>query len=69
MQPVRPGGSCPDLDNAVSGVRTFLSLMDPSLDKVGLALLPPALDSTRQGELHVQAVAGNSNRTPGGPRP
>ena len=37
---------CPDLANAKEGVRTFLELLDPSLDKVGLALTPPVLDQS-----------------------
>src|SRR3712207_2768099 len=30
--------NCPDLDNVRTGVRAFLSVMDPGYDKVGLAL-------------------------------
>jgi Putative Tad-like Flp pilus-assembly len=33
--------NCTDLQNAKAGVETFLKLLDPSLDKVGLALFPP----------------------------
>lgn len=33
---------CVDLNNARSGISTFLTLLDPSLDHVGLAVLPPA---------------------------
>lgn len=36
--------NCTDLRNAKSGVETFLSLLDPSLDKVGLALFPPVVE-------------------------
>jgi Flp pilus assembly protein TadG len=39
-------GSCShgtDIDAAKDGVSTFLSLMDPKLDRVGLAVLPPAV--------------------------
>jgi hypothetical protein len=44
-----PGQSdpnCTDLNNARNGIRTFVSMLDPSLDKVGLALTPPALDQS-----------------------
>jgi Flp pilus assembly protein TadG len=36
--------ACTDLNNAKNGIRTFLSFMDPTLDKVGLAVFPPALN-------------------------
>lgn len=36
--------ACTDLNNAKNGIRTFLSYMDPALDKVGLAVFPPALN-------------------------
>ncbi len=36
--------SCRDLNAAKDGVRTFLKFMDPSIDKVGLALFPPVLN-------------------------
>src|SRR5581483_728053 len=34
--------ACTDLNNARSGMLTFLSFMDPTLDRVGLVVLPPA---------------------------
>jgi Putative Flp pilus-assembly TadE/G-like len=34
--------SCADLNNARNGMKTFLGLMDPEQDHVGLAVLPPA---------------------------
>jgi uncharacterized membrane protein len=34
--------SCTDLNNARSGMKTFLNLMDPQMDRVGLVVLPPA---------------------------
>jgi hypothetical protein len=34
--------SCTDLNNAKSGIRTFLQIMHPAFDKVGLAVFPPA---------------------------
>jgi hypothetical protein len=37
----QPNG-CVDLTNARNGITSFLDLMDPSLDHVGLAVLPPA---------------------------
>ncbi len=38
--------NCTDLKNARAGVRSFVSNLDPSIDKVGLALFPPALDAS-----------------------
>jgi hypothetical protein len=40
------GGSCTtgrDIDAAKEGVSTFISLMDPKLDRLGLAVLPPVI--------------------------
>jgi hypothetical protein len=34
--------ACTDLNNARNGMKTFLRLMDPEQDHVGLAVLPPA---------------------------
>jgi hypothetical protein len=34
--------ACTDLNNARSGMKTFLSYLDPKLDWVGLTVLPPA---------------------------
>jgi hypothetical protein len=34
--------TCPDLKNAKTGMETFISLLDPTIDRVGLAVLPPA---------------------------
>ena len=36
--------ACTDLANAKQGIRTFLGFMDPTLDKVGLAVFPPAIN-------------------------
>ena len=33
---------CPDLANAKQGVRDFIAFMDPTIDKIGLAVFPPA---------------------------
>jgi hypothetical protein len=38
--------NCTDLKNAREGIETFVSMLDPAMDKVGLALTPPVLDST-----------------------
>jgi hypothetical protein len=38
--------SCTDLNNAKEGIRTFIGFMDPNYDKVGLAVLPPARNSS-----------------------
>lgn len=38
-----PSG-CTDLTNAKTGIRTFLGFMDPTLDRVGLAVFPPAIN-------------------------
>jgi hypothetical protein len=39
----RPSGSCVDMGKAKSAIRTFLLLMDPMIDRVGLAVSPPAV--------------------------
>jgi hypothetical protein len=33
---------CPDLASAKQGVRDFIAFMDPTIDKIGLAVFPPA---------------------------
>jgi hypothetical protein len=38
--------NCTDLKNARAGVRAFVQNLDPSIDKVGLALTPPVLDQS-----------------------
>ena len=38
--------NCTDLNNARNGIRSFVSNLDPSIDKVGLALTPPVLDGS-----------------------
>jgi hypothetical protein len=40
------GNNMSDLRRAKDGVKAFLHLLDPSLDRVGLALLPPVLDQS-----------------------
>jgi hypothetical protein len=37
---------CIDMQNARNGIKTFVQFLDPSIDKVGLALFPPALDAS-----------------------
>jgi len=49
MCDVTTGGKCRDLTNAVNGIKTFLGFMDPTLDEVGLAVFPPALDNNLCG--------------------
>lgn len=36
-----PDPACTDMNNAREGMKTFLALLDPSMDHVGLAVLPP----------------------------
>jgi hypothetical protein len=38
----RPDPACSDMENARAGMKTFLGFMNPALDHVGLAVLPPA---------------------------
>jgi len=40
--------SCRDLTNAKQGVRDFIAFMDPTIDKIGLAVFPPASSSSAQ---------------------
>jgi Putative Flp pilus-assembly TadE/G-like/von Willebrand factor type A domain len=40
--------SCTDLNNARNGIKTFLQLMDPAKQWVGLAVLPPASSSSNR---------------------
>ena len=62
--PSGPLGSCPDLDNAVSGIQTFLQLMDPTLDKVGLAVTPPLLNKDMRVNCTYRPWDGTSNPNP-----
>jgi hypothetical protein len=63
----RPDGSvqndpsCTDLRNAKDGVRTFLSYLDPSLDKVGLAFLPPVRSPDFYNHCPYTPWQGNGN--------
>jgi hypothetical protein len=46
--------SCADLNNAKKGLRDFIAYMDPALDKIGLAVLPPAATMALRCALPVQ---------------
>jgi hypothetical protein len=63
--PGSPDPACTDLNNAKNGVRTFLQFMDPTLDKVGLALFPPALNRSFVATCPYTPWQGN----PSGPLP
>ena len=39
--------TCPDMNNAKDGLRTFLGYFDPNMAHVGFAVLPPAVDPSR----------------------
>ena len=39
--------TCPDMNNAKDGLRTFLGYFDPNMAHVGFAVLPPAANVTR----------------------
>ena len=54
--------NCTDLKNARDGIRTFVSMLDPSIDKVGLALTPPVLDQLDL-ELRQPVGSGTSRGT------
>jgi hypothetical protein len=41
----QPKNNCTDLNAARAGMRTFLSFFDPTIDKIGLALTPPAVNA------------------------
>lgn len=53
--------SCRDLNNAKAGLRAFLMGMDASIDRVGLAILPPATGTTRSSECSTASLTGNYN--------
>jgi len=63
--PGQPDSNCTDLNNAKNGIRTFLQFMDPALDKVGLAVFPPALDRSWVATCPYKPWQGN----PAGPTP
>ena len=47
-QPYGNPAGCTDLTNAKNGISTFLALMKPQYDHVGLAVLPPVADASTQ---------------------
>ena len=56
----KPDPACTDMENARNGMRTFLSFMNPALDHVGLAVLPPATSlasQVRSAESHRATTA------------
>lgn len=53
--------ACTDLNRAKVGVQTFLTFMDPTIDKVGLALFPPALDQSWVADCPYTPWRGTSN--------
>ncbi len=56
--------NCTDLNRAKDGIRTFLTFMDPTLDKVGLALTPPTVDASMISRCPFKPWNGNSNPNP-----
>ena len=56
--------ACTDLNRAKQGIRTFLTFMDPSLDKVGLALTPPTINAQMISRCPYTPWNGNSNPNP-----
>ena len=48
--------SCPDLTNAREGLKTFLSYMDPTTQRVGLGVLPPGARTHHVGEVRRAAA-------------
>jgi putative Flp pilus-assembly TadE/G-like protein/von Willebrand factor type A domain-containing protein len=55
----RPDPTCADMANARNGMETFLKLMAPNLDHVGLAVLPPATSVANRCEKPSNATATN----------
>ena len=58
-----PDPSCKKLNNAVNGMKTFLTLMDPQYDHVGLAVLPPATGTTRADHCAMPTAANYDSPT------
>ena len=59
-----PDPNCTDLNNAKNGIRTFLGFMDPTIDFVGLAMFPPALDQSFVGRCPYTPWDGTGNPNP-----
>ena len=55
-------GNCIDLEGARTGISTFISMMDPKLDRVGLAVTPPAT-----GPSDYRTVNGHQVKNPDSP--
>ena len=53
--------SCSELNNAKAGLRAFLNGLDTNVDRVGLAILPPANGTTRSAECAAASLTGNYN--------
>jgi Flp pilus assembly protein TadG len=51
--------SCTDLRNAKDGMRTFLQFMDPTFDKVGLAVFPPARNKSHVSSCPNRPASGS----------
>lgn len=58
---IQPDPACTDLNFAKSGIKTFLSFFDESIDRVGLAVLPPTPPSPTQAQKCAAPAAGNYN--------
>lgn len=59
--------SCADLNAAKSSMNSFLRLMDPTLDHVGLAVLPPAPSATSSCPADGSGIGAISYKTPTDP--
>jgi Flp pilus assembly protein TadG len=60
----RSDPACTDLNRAKNGIRTFLTFMDPTIDKVGLALTPPTINAQMISRCPYTPWNGNSNPQP-----
>jgi hypothetical protein len=54
--------SCADLDAAKGAMNSFLKLMDPALDHVGLAVLPPAPSATSTCSPTIGVISATVNK-------
>jgi hypothetical protein len=59
-----PDPACTDMENARAGMRTFLGFMNPALDHVGLAVLPPATDLSAKCSKPPDSASYNSTASP-----
>jgi Putative Flp pilus-assembly TadE/G-like len=55
--------ACTDLNNAKAGLRAFLMGLDSTVDRVGLAILPPATGTSESSECAAASLTGNYNTT------